>query len=258
MNNKTLFSLPIMLLLLWVAGCSSSEDRILSHLESTYNEEFEIEHVDEGSWLFPEMYGRDKAIVHPKGNEELVFLSGEYRNNEGEYYDGYVLAKWGEELKASLKSLMEKELPGSPYKVIVYATNESYDASMIAMPFQEFIENNRKEVRLVIVAGVYTDGAPDVESYKESFYNIYQEMQKYGAEQYTIDAGFVEKSEDISDYIRTAGVNNIAWSNLKAKVYGQLNVDERLNPKNPDPDIAEEYILTDSDAIVRIYRPYEE
>jgi hypothetical protein len=129
---------------------------------------------------------------------------------------------------------------------------------MIDMPFQEFIENNRKEVRLVIVAGVYTDGAPDVESYKQSFYNIYQEMQKYGAEDYTIDAGFVEKSEDISDYIRTAGVNNIAWSNLKAKVYGQLNIDERLNPKNADPDIAEEYILIDPDAVVRNYDPYKD
>lgn len=258
MNKKILSLLSIMLLLLWVAGCSSSEDRILSHLEATYNEEFEIEHVDEGNWLFPEMYGRDKAIVHPKGNEELVFLSGEYRNNEGEYYDTYVLAKWGEELKASLKPLMEKELPGSPYKVNVYATNGTYDASMIDKPFQEFIENNRKEVTLVIVAGVYTSGEPDIERYKESFYNIYQEMQKYGAEYYTIDAGFVEKSEDITDYIRTAGINNIAWSNLKGKVYGQLNIDERLNPKNADLDIAEEYILTDPDAIVRNYDPYKD
>ncbi|MGM0838648.1 MAG: hypothetical protein ACQEV7_21140 [Bacillota bacterium] len=258
MNHKILSLMPIILLFLWVAGCSSSEDRILSHLEGSYNEEFEIEHVDEGSWLFPEMYGRDKAIVHPKGNEELVFLSGEYRDSKGEYYDSYVLAKWGEELKASLKPLMEKELPGSPYKVKLYVKNGIYDASMIGMPFHEFIEKHPKDVRIVLLAGIYTDREPDVERYKASIFNIYQEIQKYGADRYIVTVGFVDDSEDITDYIRTANVNNIPWSNLKGKVYGEVNVDERLHPENADPDIAQEIIVTDPDAIARNYDPFDD
>jgi hypothetical protein len=234
--------MPIMLLFLWVAGCSSSEDRILSHLEEAYNEEFEIEHVDEGSWLFPEMYGRDKAIVHPKGNEELVFLSGEYRNNEGEYYDTYVLAKWGEELKASLNPLMEKELPGSPYKVYIRAEDGAYDPSMLDTPFQEYLELN-KDISIVLIASIYTTKEPDVERYSRSIYNIYHKLKNYGTDSYVVSVGFVDESEDVSDYIRTTSVNNIAWTNLDAEIYGYIGFDERSNPDNPSPHISPEYIV---------------
>lgn len=232
----------------------NAENKLLSHVESTYDEEFEIENVKKGSIVFPEMYGKDKAIVHPKGNEELVFLAGEYRDNDGEYYETYVLAKWGEELKISLKSIMEQELPGSPFKVKVYAKNGTYDASMVDTPFQDYIEKNSKNVRIMITVGIYTDKEPDVSKYSQSIYNIYQEISRYGAERYGVAVGFVQEKEDISDYIRTANVNNIPWSNLDADVYGYLSIDERVNPDNHNPRVDKYLILTGPSVVVNHYK----
>lgn len=253
MNKKTLFLLPIVLLLLWVAGCSSSEDRILSHLEGAYNEEFTIEHLKKGSRLFPGMYGRDKAIVHPKENEELVFLAGEYRNSEGEYYDTYVLAKWGGELKDSLKGMMEKELPGSPYNVYIRAEDGTYDPSMLDTPFKDYLELS-KDISIVLIAGIYTLEEPDVDHYNQSIYNIYHKLKSYGTDRYVVSVGFIDESEDVSDYIRTASVNNIAWTNLDAEVYGYIVFDERSNPDDPSPDISPQYIVNNPSDVETHYR----
>jgi hypothetical protein len=236
-----------------VSGCMNAENKILSHVEKTYNEEFEVEHVEKGSILFSEMYGKDKAIIHPKGNKDLVFLAGEYRSSDGEYYDTYVLSLWGEELKESLKGIMEQELPGSPYKVTVLAADETYNASMANMSFKQYVETNREKLLIMVTVGVYTSGEPNVENYSQGIYNIYQELGKLGADGYALSVGFVDESEDISDYIRTANVNNIAWSNLDADVYGDISIDERANPDNPSPNISEDLVLTGPNAVVNHY-----
>lgn len=70
MNTKkrVLSILLPLILLLGGTGCKkSSEDKIIAHLEKTYNEEFEVETFNEGSTFFKNMYGADQVIVHPKG-----------------------------------------------------------------------------------------------------------------------------------------------------------------------------------------------
>jgi hypothetical protein len=253
MNVKAIVLFLFMISLIGVTGCMNAENKILSHVESTYNEEFEVENVKKGSIIFSEMYGKDKAIVYPKGNNELVFLAGEYRNNEGEYYDTYVPAKWGEELKSSLKGIMEQELPGSPFKVTVHVDNGTYDSSMIEMPFNEFIKDHAENVRIMITTPIYTSGEPEVGKYSQSIFNVYQELKNLGAESYTLAIGFVDESEDVSDYIRTANINNIAWSNLDAKVYGEVNIDEFGNPDKPDPNISEDLILVGPEVVANYY-----
>lgn len=254
MNVKAIVLFLFMISLIGVTGCMNAENKILSHVESTYDEEFEVENVKKGSIIFSEMYGKDKAIVHPKGNKEMVFLAGEYRDDEGKYYDSYVLSKWGEELKASLQNVMKEELSESPFKVVVYAKTGTYDASMIDTPFSEFIEKNREHVRIMVVAAIHTDREPDVDNYSDGIYNIYKEVSQLGAERYGVSVGFVDKSEDILDYIRTANVNNIAWSNLDAKLYGYLSIDERVNPENQNPRVDKELMLTGPDAVVNHYK----
>jgi hypothetical protein len=55
-----------------------------------------------------------------------------------------------------------------------------------------------------------------------------------------VSVGFVDESEDISDYIRTSNINNIPWSNLKANVYGTIMVDNLTGINSPD-EIAQHY-----------------
>lgn len=230
----------------------NAESKFLSHLEKKYNEDFEVENVKEGSIIFSEMYGKDKALVHPKGNNELVFLAGEYLKTE-EIYDNYVLAKWGEEIKADIKGEMEKELPNSPYKVSIMAADDTYDASMQDKPFLEYVEENNNNVLIMLTVGVYTTEEPELATFSQGIYNLYQKLKEYGTESYAISVGFVDESEDITDYIRTANINNIAWSNLDAKVYGEISFDERSNPKNPSPSISEELIVTSPESVIHHY-----
>jgi hypothetical protein len=253
MNIKTVLLILFIISSVVVSGCMNAENKILSYVEKTYNEEFEVEHVEKGSILFSGMYGKDKAIIHPKGNKDLVFLAGEYRNNEGNYYDTYVMAKWGEELKTSLKGTMEQELAGSPYKVTVLAEKGTYDASMLDMPFRKFVESNPDNVRIIVTTAIYTQGKPDAESYSRGIYNIYQDLKNLGAERYTLAIGFADESDEITDYIRTANVNNISWSNVDADVYGEINIDEGGNSDKPDSNISEELILTGPEIVVNYY-----
>ncbi|WP_417898824.1 hypothetical protein ABN702_22590 [Bacillus haimaensis] len=229
----------------------NAENKFLSHLEEKYNEDFEVENVKEGSIIFSEMYGKDKALIHPKGNEDLVFLAGEYRKTE-EIYDNYILAKWGEELKAELKEEMERELPNSPYKVSIMAADDTYDATMLDKPFSEYVKEN-KNIMIMLTVGVYTTKAPDVERYSQGIFKMYQKLKGYGTNSYAISVGFVDESEDITDYIRTANINNIAWSNLDAKVYGEISFDDRSNPENPSPNISEELIVTSPKSVIHHY-----
>ncbi|MCA1320428.1 hypothetical protein LC085_10955 [Bacillus tianshenii] len=251
MNVKVIVLFLFMISLIGVTGCMNAENKFLSHLEEKYNEEFEVENVKEGSIIFSEMYGKDKALVHPKGNEELVFLAGEYRKTE-EKYDNYVLAKWGEELKAELKEDMESELPNSPYKVSIMAADDTYDASMLDKPFSDYVKEN-KNIMIMLTIGVYTSGEPKLEEYSQGIYNMYQKLKEYGTDSYAISVGFVDESEDITDYIRTANINNIAWSNLDAKVYGDISFDERSNPENPSSSISEELIVTSPESVINHY-----
>ena len=252
MQVKAIVLFLFMISLIGMTGCMNAENKFLSHLEKKYNEDFEVENVKKGSIIFSELYGKDKALVYPKGNEELVFLAGEYRKTE-EIYDNYVLAKWGEELKAELKEEMEMELPNSPYKVSIMAADKTYDVTMLDKPFLEYVEENNKNILIMLTVGVYTSKDPEVERYSQGIFNMYQKLKGYGTNSYAISIGFVDESEDITEYIRTANINNIAWSNLDAKVYGEISFDERSNPENPSPNINEELIVTSPESVIHHY-----
>ncbi|MFJ5762919.1 hypothetical protein ACIQAA_28135 [Neobacillus sp. NPDC093182] len=85
-TKKVISILLPFVLLIAVTGCMkerSSENVILTYLQETYNETFEVETFKERSTIFKNMYGADKVIVHPKGKPEYVFLAGEDRDMKG-------------------------------------------------------------------------------------------------------------------------------------------------------------------------------
>jgi hypothetical protein len=241
------------------AGCMSSESKVLEKLEEKYDQKFSIEGVKEGSEMFAKMYGKDKLTVHPEGNQETVFLAQEDPDNKDVINDNYVPAKWGEELKAKLSAEIEKELPpGTPYKVLLRIAPDQYDHTMAKMSFDEYLKGSNGDFSVALVAGIQTPGKPEVSQYNESIYNLFQVMKSVGSKRYTVSIGFVQENENVSDYVRTSLVNNIAWTNLKAKVYGEVNIDDEFDGENPSKDADPSLILKSPDDVPKHYEPIEE
>jgi hypothetical protein len=212
----------------------SSENKILTHLEKTYDETFEVETFKEGSTLFKNMYGSDKVIVHPKDKPEHVFLAGEKRDHEGEYYDTYVLSKWSAELSKKLETEISRILPEEvEYRVLLYVEDGKYDSTMKDMSVFDYFANENKEANVVLKIAVKKSGHPDVTAYNEPVYQLLQLLDTVGVDMYGVSVGFVDSTEDITDYIRTSNVNNVPWTNLDAKVYGTIMVDSFANITEP-------------------------
>ncbi|WP_223592680.1 hypothetical protein [Neobacillus bataviensis] len=225
---------------------NTPENEIINYLEKTYDETFEVENVKEGSPIFKSMYGSDKVIVHPEGKPENVFLAGEKRDHEGEYYDTYVLSKWSNELTKKFDSDVKSILPGDfEYRALVYVEDGKYDSSMKDMSVFKYFANKNQDADVVLKIAVKTSKSPDVTEYYEPVYRLLQLLKTLNIESYGVSVGFVDSSEDISDYIRTSNINNVPWTNLDAKVYGTIMVDNLSN-------------ITESDQIKDYYEKVEE
>jgi len=240
------------------AGCMNSENKVIVHLEKKYNQKFSVEGVKKGSKMLAQMYGKDKLTVHPEGNPDLVFLAQEDAKDKDVNNDNYVVAKWAEELKAELEPEIEEKLPkGSPYKVLLQISPRKYDASMASMPFDEYMKDE-KDFRVVIVAAIKTEGEPQVSRYSQNLYDLFGVAKSVGSKRYTISVGFVDQSEDVSDYIRTSLINNIPWSNLEANLYGYVNIDEEFDGENPSAGADENLLLQSPEDVSKHYVPIEE
>jgi hypothetical protein len=241
MTKKRVLSILLpFILLLGGTGCmneKSSENEILTHLEKTYDEKFELETFKEGSTIFKNMYGADKVVVHPKDKPEHVFLAGEKRDHAGEYYDTYVLSKWAVELTKKFETEISRILPEEvEYRVLLYVEDGKYDSTMKEMSVFDYFANENNEANVVIKMAVKKSSPPDVTdvtSYNEPVYQMLQLLDTLGVDMYGVSLGFVDSTEDITDYIRTSNVNNVPWTNYDGKVYGTIMVDSFANITEP-------------------------
>ena len=242
------FLLPFVLLIA-VTGCmneKSSENGILTYLEETYNDTFEVETIKEGSTIFKNMYGADKVIVHPKGKPEHVFIAGEDRDHEGEYYDNYVLSKWSDELTKRLKPEIINLLPeDAEYRVLLFVEDGKYDSTMKDMSVDDYLANVNNDVSIELKAAVKSAGNPNVTDYNETIFQLLQVVKQIDVKSSRVSVGFVDSMTEVSDYIRTSSVNNTPWSNLDAKVYGTIMVDKR-------------FTISDASQIEEYYETFEE
>nr|WP_309098613.1 hypothetical protein [Fredinandcohnia onubensis] len=240
-----------------IVGCSNSEEKALQYLEDKYGEEFEVMWSKEGSKLFQDLYGGDKVIVHPKGEPNMVFIVKEY-NDKGEWVDDYLSAKWGYELHQILEADIAKELPrGTQFKVNLSVGSNEVDETMATISVNEYLSKN-KNVKISLTAGIKTDGPPDINQYSNGIYNLFQLFKGLGVKIYAISIGFIDQSEDISEYIQTSFVNNLQWSNFNAKVYGEVGVDDRLDPDDPSDIVDPSVILHGPENIIDNYESFME
>jgi hypothetical protein len=217
------------------AGCMSSESKVMEHLEKKYNEKFEVETTKEGSVIFPDMYGKDKVMAHPEGNPELVFLAGESRNEEGVYYDTYILSRWSNQLDQLYKDNVNQAFNEDvQFKTMLFVEEEKYSAEKIDSSVTDFLQRENNGALLTLNIAVKTNGEPEVDQYLEPVYQLLNELKNSNAKYYGVTVGFVDSSEDVTDYMRTSNVNNIDWSNLDAKVYGTIMVDDSMDIDSPE------------------------
>lgn len=219
---------------------NASADKIVTHLEKTYGETFEVETFKEGNSIFKNMYGADKVIVHPKGEPEHVFLAGEKRDHKDEYYDTYLLSKWSDELTKKFKPKIASILPGDyEYRVLLYVEDGKYDSSMKDLSVEDYFSKENKDAEVVIKIAVKTADAPNAAEYDEPVYRLMQLLEPLGVASFGVSLGFIDDAFDVSDYIRTSNINNVPWTNLDAKVYGTIMVDNLA--KITEPSQIEEY-----------------
>ncbi|WP_415813615.1 hypothetical protein [Mesobacillus thioparans] len=217
------------------AGCMSSESKVMEHLEEKYNEKFEVESTKEGSVIFPEMYGKDKVMAHPKGKPEFVFLAGESRNEDGVYYDTYILSVWSNQLDQLYKDKVNQAFNEDvQFKTMLFVEEEKYTAEKKDSSVTDFLQTEDNGALFTLNIAVKTDGEPEVEKYLEPVYQLLNELKESNAKYYGVTVGFVNRSENVSDYMRTSNVNNIDWSNLDAKVYGTIMVDDSMDISSPE------------------------
>jgi hypothetical protein len=207
-------------------------EEILKYLSTKYNKEFSEDSFIKGSDTFPELYGADKIIAHPVDNPEEVFIAYESSKDKNTFYDNYPLAKWAEELRnknsKAVSSMFSEEIL---FKIILNASYDKYDANMVNMDALEYLITNN-DVNLTFKIAVKASGSPDIEKYQEQLFQLFNMVKAVNTTEYAISVGFVDDKEDFTAYIKTAGVNNIAWSNLKTKVYGYITVDETKTVKS--------------------------
>ncbi|MFA9559953.1 hypothetical protein ACERII_21815 [Evansella sp. AB-rgal1] len=163
------------------------------------------------------------------------------------FNDSYLLARWGKELEVKLADEIEKNLPEeAKYRLSLYSSLDTFDLSMKDLQAEEFIQSS-KDMSVELLVSIKVPNEPDVSIYSEGIYNLYKLIQGFGTEGYRVSIGFVDESEDISDFLRTAFVNNIGWDNLNAKMYGVIYIDEIFIDK-----------ITNVDDVVERYKTMEE
>ncbi|WP_214909822.1 hypothetical protein [Bacillus sp. ISL-55] len=234
MKKWIMLTVKILMVVMVGAGCMSSESKVIKHLENKYDEKFKVEDVDKASALFPSLSGKDKIFAYPEGKPEQLFVAGESQNKEGEIYDTYILAKWGEELEETMEQEVKKQIPDvSDFKIYLRIADSKYDESMMDTSIYDYLKNINKEVDVVLVAAIKTSGQPDIKPYNEGLYNLYQKLKSLNTDFYTLSVGFVEDSLNSDEYIRTSNGNNTPWSNLKG-VYGAVVVNDSFQISKPE------------------------
>ncbi|WP_186580067.1 hypothetical protein [Aquibacillus kalidii] len=236
MKRGTIFIVIVLMLLIGMTGCmseSSSQEAILTYLEEKYDEKFEVEAFKEGSDTFKQMYGADKIIVHPEGKPEHVFLAGEDRDHEGEYYDNYVLSIWSDELTRHYEKEINNILLERNYEVRLNILDEKSDSSDMDKSIFDYLKDN-KDVWLILNVAIKTSEGPNINQYNKQILNLLKLIEGTGVKDVTVSVGFVNESTKIVDYIRTSAVNNIQWSNLVGDVYGAVTVDTLHNIHKPE------------------------
>ncbi|WNF22772.1 hypothetical protein [Mesobacillus jeotgali] len=157
----------------------SSGSKVIKHLENKYGEKFKVEGVDKASALFPSLSGKDQIFAYPVGKPEQIFVAGESQNREGEIYDTYILARWGEELGKTMEQEVKKQIPDvGDFKFYLRIAESKYDESMIDTSIYDYIQNLNKEVEVVLVAAIKTSGQPDMKAYNEGLYNFISKVKK--------------------------------------------------------------------------------
>lgn len=232
--------MTLLLFLIGAVGCSSSEEKALRYLEDKYDKEFEV------------MWVKDELVtVHPKGEPDVIFT---VHVDDEEYVETYLPAKWSQELQEKLKADIKKELPpNTEFKLVLSKTN--FNESMADISVDGLLEQN-KDMGVDLVVGIKTPGEPNIKQYSQGIYNLYNLLKSIGLENYLISVGFVNESEDISEFIKTSYVNNMAWSNLDGTVYGELGIDERHDPDNPSALIEPSLILKDVENVENHYQEF--
>ncbi|WP_186580069.1 hypothetical protein [Aquibacillus kalidii] len=247
MKKRTIFILILLILLMGVTGCMSevsSQEAILTYLEEKYDEKFEVEAFKEGSDAFKQMYGADKVIVHPEGKPEHVFLAGEYREHDGKYYDNYILSIWSDELTKHFEKEISEILTGVDYeyRILLYVVGEKYDKTMIEMSVFDYLANVNHDADIILNLAVKENQRPNIDEYSNEIYDLYKLINSTNTESNSVSIGFVDKSTDVKDYIRTSAVNNVPWSNMIGKMYGTLAVHKQFE-------------ISDSSQIAEYYQP---
>ncbi|MFZ7943768.1 hypothetical protein ACO1D1_09050 [Neobacillus sp. 19] len=109
------------------------------------------------------------------------------------------------------------------------------------MPILKYINEENKDIRIVLKVAIKTAGNPNTSDYSDGLYKAFDQLKGLNTTFYSFSVGFVDQSEKIDEYIRTSNVNNLPWSNIEGKVYGHLQVNQDITDINSPADLMKYY-----------------
>lgn len=228
-----------------VNGCmiNNTEKELVSYLEENYNEKFVVESFKERS-VIESKYGGDEAQLHVDGNENIVFKAGTGESSSGGYYDNYLLAKWGNDLKGEFQKVVDENIESRfDYSIALRSGGNTYSEEAKKMSAKEYLEHDKEEISLILQIAIEVDEKQDVSKYYEGLYNILQNIKLYDTDRYSIVVGFVNNidNDEVKEYLRVASGVDEVWSQMQCEaVLGEI-VASSFSKVNSKEDFAKYY-----------------
>jgi hypothetical protein len=214
--KRTLSYLILPLFLIGVTGCMSEKDsnatssEMLTYLEEKYDKKFEEEVYEEGSTLFPELYGGDRMIAHPSENEDIPFYVNKNVESEG-FNDNYLLAdlsyRFTEKHKQAIETMDGRD---KAVKFSVGCRPRPQDPNYLEASVEDIMEEFSCNVSLNVAVKGEREGK------EEAFVRELYKYMEENTSMFTVTVGYVKEDhfEEATELIRLAHTINFGWSQL--------------------------------------------
>jgi hypothetical protein len=236
---KSIFHvLAFTLIVVAVTGCiverksNDTASRMLPYLKEKYGESFEEEAFEEGSTLFPEMYGGDKMMAHPAENNQIPFYV--HKNvKSGGFNDNYILSdmsyRFTEKYKHDIQNFDERE---KVLKLSFGCSDVIDDLSYLTSSVDEFAKDEFYDCRVHLEVAV--NGSP-IDQDKEFITNAYNFMKERTTHDFTITVGYIDKDrfEEAKELIRIAHTINFSWTIIEDALIATVQMDSENDSNSP-------------------------
>lgn len=207
---------------------------MLNYLKIKYGETFEVEKYEEGSVLFPELYGADKLLVHPVNNFQLPFYV--FSNIKGNgFSDDYIVSKlsyeFTEKYKKDIEALDHRE---KAVKFAFGVSNPPEDPNYLKTSVDDFVDDATYDCDIYLYIAINSQSMQDIKNESTFLYKVYSYLKEKTDRNFEISVAYINKNNfaDARELIRLGHAINFSWTMLEAGVLDKINFERKNNIKD--------------------------